>query len=64
MLMGNAFVFVTVMFAQAATVARTPGETRIIRDEWGVPHIYAAREEDGYYGLGYALAEDRLNTLL
>jgi acyl-homoserine lactone acylase PvdQ len=26
----------------------------IYRDDWGVPHIYAAREEEGFYGLGYA----------
>jgi acyl-homoserine-lactone acylase len=29
-----------------------------------MPHLYAAREEDGYYGLGYALAEDRLDQIL
>ncbi|MDT9598159.1 penicillin acylase family protein [Sphingosinicella rhizophila] len=34
------------------------GQVSIYRDEWGVPNIYAAREADGFYGLGYALAED------
>jgi acyl-homoserine lactone acylase PvdQ len=34
------------------------GRTTIYRDTWGVPHIYADREEDGYYGFGFAAAED------
>lgn len=36
----------------------------IYRDDWGVPHIYADDEALGYYGLGYAEAEDRLLTVL
>jgi len=41
-----------------------PGQVNIYRDVWGMPHIYAEREEDGYWGLGYAEAEDRLHGLL
>jgi acyl-homoserine-lactone acylase len=40
------------------------GSVAIYRDDWGVPHIYAAREEDGFFGLGYAQARDRLPGLL
>lgn len=36
----------------------------IYRDNWGVPHIYAQTEQAGYFGLGYAQAEDELTTLL
>ena len=36
----------------------------LYRDQWGVPHVYAAREEDGYFGLGWAQAEDQLERLL
>lgn len=36
----------------------------VYRDDWGVPHIYAATEALGFYGLGYAQAEDRLTKLL
>src|SRR5262249_12706763 len=36
----------------------------LYRDPWGTPHAYADREEDGFYGLGYAQAEDRLSTIL
>ena len=28
------------------------GKAVLYRDQWGVPHVYAAREEDGYFGLG------------
>jgi len=30
----------------------------------GMAHLYAAREEDGFFGLGYATAEDRLEQVL
>jgi len=33
---------------------------RIIRDEYGVPHIYAKNIFDLYFGYGYITAEDRL----
>jgi acyl-homoserine lactone acylase PvdQ len=36
----------------------------IYRDDWGVPHIFAPTEELGFYGLGYAQAEDQLVKLL
>jgi penicillin amidase len=47
-----------------SSIDRSPGTVSILRDDWGVPHIFAAREEDGYFGLGYALAEDRLENVL
>jgi len=31
----------------------------IIRDTYGVPHIYAKNEPDLYFALGYAMAQDR-----
>src|SRR3954453_19707558 len=36
-----------------------PGVT-IIRDKFGVPHIYGDTRADVMYGAGYAVAEDRL----
>ena len=36
------------------------GEVEILRDSWGTPHVFAAAEVDGFFGLGYAAAEDRL----
>ena len=32
----------------------------IIRDEWGVPHIYAQNEHDLFFAQGYVHAQDRL----
>ena len=32
----------------------------IIRDRWGVPHIYASNVEDLAFAVGYAQAQDRL----
>lgn len=36
-----------------------PGTAEILRDRWGVPHIFAKRETDGFFALGYVAAEDR-----
>ena len=32
----------------------------VIRDEWGVPHIYAENDEDLFFAQGYVMAQDRL----
>ncbi len=37
-----------------------PNNVEIIRDTWGIPHVYADDEAALFYGLGYAMAEDRL----
>ena len=36
------------------------GDVEVLRDTWGIPHVFAAAEVDGFFGLGYAAAEDRL----
>ncbi len=33
---------------------------RIVRDRWGVPHIYARNEHDLFFAQGYVQAQDRL----
>jgi len=53
-----------VMFSALSNQYALAGEITIYRDNWGVPHIYAASESDGFYGLGYAQAQDRLWKLL
>lgn len=40
------------------------GSVEIVRDDYGVPHITADSEEDGFFGVGYAQAEDQLTKLL
>lgn len=38
-------------------------DVEIIRDDWGVPHIYGARDADVSFGLAYAHAEDDFETI-
>ena len=43
--------------------SRWPGSTQpveIIRDRWGINHIYAQNEADLFFAQGYAAAKDRL----
>ena len=35
------------------------GEVEILRDTWGIPHVFSDTDEGAFYGLGYATAEDR-----
>src|SRR5687767_4793377 len=47
----------------AATTLQVGGVTQpveIIRDRWGVNHIYAQNEGDLFFAQGYAAAKDRL----
>lgn len=39
---------------------RETGQVTIIRDEYGVPHVFASTSESLWYGVGYAQAQDRL----
>ena len=36
------------------------GPVEIVRDRWGVPHIYAESEEDLFFAQGYVHAQDRM----
>lgn len=51
----------------AATTPSPPSakayDARIVRDEWGVPHIFGKTDADTAYGLAYAHAEDDFSTL-
>ncbi len=46
----------------AAWEARAAGIT-IIRDDWGVPHIYGETDADAVFGMIYAQAEDDFNRI-
>lgn len=41
-------------------VAGLKAEVEILRDGWGVPHIYAQSEEDLFFAQGFVHAQDRL----
>src|SRR5262245_3286646 len=40
--------------------AAVRGTIEILRDSHGVPHVYAESEPDLFFGLGFAMAQDRL----
>src|ERR1043166_10287094 len=46
--------------ARALSVAGLEQPVDILRDRWGVNHIYAKSEHDLFFAQGYAAARDRL----
>ncbi len=42
-----------------ALAADDHGKVELVRDRWGVPHVFAETDAGAMYGLGYATAEDR-----
>jgi penicillin amidase len=44
----------------SAAVPGLHGPVEIIRDRWGVPHLYAEDEDDLFFAQGYVHAQDRL----
>jgi acyl-homoserine-lactone acylase len=48
---------------KTARQAAAAYDARVIRDKFGVPHIYGARNADVVFGLGYAHAEDDWPTI-
>ena len=36
------------------------GEVEIVRDSFGMAHIYAANDQDAYFAMGFCQAQDRL----
>jgi acyl-homoserine-lactone acylase len=43
--------------------AREGYEVEILRDSWGVPHVFGRRDADAAFGLAYAHAEDDYYTI-
>ncbi|MHA1450060.1 MAG: penicillin acylase family protein [Candidatus Hodarchaeales archaeon] len=41
-------------------VSGIDAEITVIRDEWGVPHIFSETDNDAYFAIGYCHAQDRL----
>jgi acyl-homoserine lactone acylase PvdQ len=64
-----AVTFATAVSAQQAAnndVARWERQAKnitIIRDDWGIPHIYGKTDADAVFGLVYAQAEDDFNRV-
>ena len=53
-----------VLLVLAAATSVRAGKIEIIRDSYGVPHVFARSQFDGCLGLGYAQAEDNLEAVL
>ena len=56
-------ITIIALFLLAACTADQPDnsrDVRIVRDQYGVPHVYAESIYGLYYGYGYAIAQDRL----
>lgn len=43
--------------------APVQADVRIERDAWGIPHIFAATDDDLFFGFGFAMAQDRMFQL-
>lgn len=66
-LIAIAFWVAGMLVASLAGPAWAGGEARtaqLYRDQYGMAHLFADREEDAFYALGYALGEDRLQQVL
>jgi acyl-homoserine-lactone acylase len=49
--------------AEVAEWEAQAGSSTIIRDDWGVPHIYGETDADAVFGMIYAQAEDDFNRI-
>lgn len=47
-------------YASTQKLAGLKQPVTIIRDTWGIPHIYAQNQHDMFFAQGYATAQDRL----
>lgn len=57
--MRSAWFIVVLLGVYLPVTGRAAEQVEILRDPWGVPHIFAPSEEQAFFGLGYASAEDR-----
>ncbi len=56
-------VFVIILAAAWLSLGTSPASepaVEIVRDAWGIPHIFATTDAAAMYGLGYATAQDRM----
>ena len=53
------FCVLPVRAAFAEVAGKDYGKVELLRDQWGVPHVFAETDAGAMYGLGYAAAEDR-----
>ena len=49
--------------AWASDLTAPDHDVRILRDEWGVPHIFGKTDADATFGMGFAQGEDDWSDL-
>ena len=65
LVVGAAWVAWPVALADPVSLVPPAGryDVRILRDAWGVPHVFGKRDADVAYGLAWAHAEDDFGTI-
>ena len=59
----NLLLIITFLGSFQLSAQFKPSEIQIMRDKWGVPHIYAPTDPQVSYGLAWAHAEDDFKTI-
>ena len=52
-------IWILVVVGAVASPKAEYGEIELVRDTWGIPHIFSKTDAGAMYGLGYATAEER-----
>ncbi|MEW6236635.1 MAG: penicillin acylase family protein [Candidatus Omnitrophota bacterium] len=55
----TALFSISIGFTAGAAPSPEFGKIELLRDEWGVPHIFSDTDAGAFYGVGYVQAEDR-----
>src|SRR6266568_4169958 len=58
-----AFAFQPAPVAEAARWKQHAANVTIVRDDWGIAHIYGKSDADAVFGMMYAQAEDDFNRV-
>lgn len=56
-------LFTLLIINTLSLLAQINQSIQIVRDEWGVPHIFAKTDAEAAYGLAWANAEDDFNSM-
>ncbi|MEC8257330.1 MAG: penicillin acylase family protein, partial [Bacteroidota bacterium] len=59
----NRLTLLFILFFEVLQAQINPENVEIIRDSYGVPHIYGKTDADTAYGLAWAHAEDDFVTI-
>ena len=61
--MKNALFFINFILFISVSAQVNPKDVTIVRDTFGVPHIYGKTDADAAYGLAYAHCEDAFKLI-